>query len=324
LQQAFDSGRARLDLSLVWDGDGHNRNAALTIFRHFDSASVVQGFVGAPPKTAWVINYTLFERIFYLLVAGYDVYGNVGHQLNSRLYMDFMRMEGEFNFLVLLPQRLRASTAMYWYRGATGEASEYVYGRNAHLATESAVPYRGADAQRELYALLQQRLARVLDRRFDLSTVPDPALRAGLQGLASVKGASLAWLPEMSVLRIEGGPGGGRYVTLLRNTAHANVAHLAREKSELLPEENTLTVVPGFIGAYPNALYRADVEELPALRQAIAGLASEADYRRLADRFAVRRTSPSFWAASDALHEAYRAWAPHEAGVFDYNRLQNR
>ena len=88
LQQIFSSGKAKLDLSLIWDGEGRNPNAALTIFRHFDSASVVQGFVGAPPKTAWVIDYPLFERIFYLLVAGYDVYGNVGHQLNSRLYMD--------------------------------------------------------------------------------------------------------------------------------------------------------------------------------------------------------------------------------------------
>jgi hypothetical protein len=213
---------------------------------------------------------------------------------------------------------------MHWYRGATGEASEYVYGRNAYLQTESAVPYRGADAQRELYELLKRRLASVLDTRFDLSVVRDPALRAGLQALASVNGAGLSWLPEMSVLRIDGSADGARYFTLLRNTAHANVAHLAREKAELRPEENTLTVVPGFIGAYPNALYRAEVAELPALRQAIAGLASEADYRRLADRFALRRTDPAFWAASDALHDAYLAWAPREAGLFDYNRLQNR
>ena len=90
------------------------------------------------------------------------------------------------------------------------------------------------------------------------------------------------------------------------------------------PTENTLTVVPGFIGAYPNAIYRVAGNELPALREAIAGLASEADYRKLADRFAVRRTNPQFWAASDALHEAYQAAAPLEAGLFDYNRLQNR
>ncbi len=96
------------DLSMIWSGDGRNPNAALTVFRHFDSATVVKGLVGDPPKTAWVIGYPLFERIYYLLVAGYDVYGNAGHQLNSRLYMDFLRMEGEFNFLVLLPEKARA------------------------------------------------------------------------------------------------------------------------------------------------------------------------------------------------------------------------
>ena len=324
LQQSFAGGAAKLDLSLIWDGEGRNRNAALTIFRHFDSASVVQGFVGAPPKTAWVIDYPLFERIYYLLVAGYDVYGNVGHQLNSRLYMDFMRMEGEFNFLIFLPQRVRESTALFWYRGAAGEAREYVYGKNAILDAESAVRYRSHDPQRELYQLLGQRLAPVLDKRFDLASVADARLRTELQALAAVKGAPLSWLPEMSVLRIDGQAGGPRYFTLLRNTAHANVAHLAREKSELLPDENTLTVVPGFIGAYPNALYQSSAAELPALRAALAGLASEADYRKLADRFALRRTNPQFWAASDELHDAYGAWAPLEAGLLDYNRLQNR
>ena len=324
LQQAVDSGEVRLDLGLVWDGDGHNRNAALTIFRHFDNASVVKGLVGAPPKTAWVIDYALFERIFYLLVAGYDVFGNVAHQLNSRLYMDFMRMEGEFNFLVLLPQQLRRPTARHWYRGASDEADEYVYGQYARLDSESAVAYRSGDAQAELYALLRRRLAPVLDARFDLDKVSDAALGAELQALARLRGASLSWLPEMSVLRVDAAGTAPRYIGLLRNTGHANVAHMAREKGELRPDENTLTVVPGFIGAYPNAIYRVDAAALPQFRAALAGLASEADYRRLADRFAVRRTDPAFWATSDALHAAYVEWAPLEAGLFDLNRFENR
>jgi hypothetical protein len=325
LQQGLAAGTARLDLSMLWDGDGYNRNAALTIFRHFDSASVVRGLVGDAPKTAWVIDYSLFERIYYLLVAGYDVYGNVGHQLNSRLYMDFMRMEGEFNFLIFLPKALRGPTARHWYRGASQEASEYVYGGHATLDVESAVPYRSADALPELYAMLRQRLAPVLDGRFELAGLPNVHLRSELMALASVSGASLSWLPEMVVLRIDGEDGAvTRHFTLLRNTAHANVTHLAREKTELLPAENTLTVVPGFIGAYPNAIYRLRPDELPALREAVAGLESQADYRKLADRFAVRRTNRRFWSVSDSLHEAYRAQAPVEAGLFDYNRLDNR
>ena len=97
------SAPEELGLSRLWDGNGNNQNATLTVFRHFDSATVEKGLIGEPPQTAWVIDYSLLERIHYLLVAGYDVYGNVGHQLISRIYMDFLRMEGEANFLLFLP-----------------------------------------------------------------------------------------------------------------------------------------------------------------------------------------------------------------------------
>lgn len=36
----------------------------------------------------------MLERIHYLLVAGFNVFGNVGHQLNTRLYINFLRMQG--------------------------------------------------------------------------------------------------------------------------------------------------------------------------------------------------------------------------------------
>ena len=39
---------------------------------------------------------------------------------------------------------------------------------------------------------------------------------------------------------------------------------------------------------------------------------------------AVQSRSPEFWAASDALHEAYARWSPLESGLFDYSRLENR
>ncbi|MGH6624018.1 MAG: fatty acid cis/trans isomerase, partial [Burkholderiaceae bacterium] len=88
--------------------------------------------------------------------------------------------------------------------------------------------------------------------------------------------------------------------------------------------ENTLTVVPGFLGAYPNAIFSIKPGDLPALAKAIGSMSSEDDYRKLADRYAVRRTNPRFWATSDELIDAYATWAPVEAGIFDYSRLENR
>src|SRR5437870_8227975 len=100
--------------------------AALTVFRHFDSASVEQGLIGDNPQTAWIIGYPLLERLHYVLVAGYDVYGNIGHQLRSRLYMDFLRIEGEQAFLSLLPDDSHAAIEHKWYRDAPRWTLDYV------------------------------------------------------------------------------------------------------------------------------------------------------------------------------------------------------
>ena len=131
--------------------------------------------------------------------------------------------------------------------------------------------------------------------------------------------ASTAWLPEVAFLRVD-----EHWFTLLRDTAHSNVSDLLFEEKRLLPGENALTLVPGFIGAYPNAIYQVARADLPAFAQAIRGLASEDDYRSFAERFAVRRTDPAFWTTSDAMIDAYARSAPGEAGLFDYNRLENR
>lgn len=113
--------RQKHDFSLIWKGDGHNQNAILTIMRNQDSATVMKGFYGSIPKTAWVLDYPLLERIQYLLVSGYDVFGNIGHQLNTRLYMDFLRMEGENNFMSFLPSDKREMMRDFWYRNTPEE-----------------------------------------------------------------------------------------------------------------------------------------------------------------------------------------------------------
>jgi hypothetical protein len=312
----------------IWDGGGRNRHAALTVFRNEDNAAVVPGLVGANPKTSVILTYQLLERIYYLLVAGYDVFGYMGHQLDSRLYMDFLRMEGEFNFLILLPKALRERERDFWYRGAHQSVKDYVYGSRIHYDAESAVPYRTDDPKAELFALLRERLGGALNRDYDLAGEPDAAVRAPLEALAALRGRALAWMPEVAFLAVTE-PGATaaraeRIYTLLHDDGYSNIASLFDKEARRLPDEDGLTVVRGFIGAYPNAVYRVSRPDLPAFVAAVAGLSSEADYRTLAARWAVRRTSPDFWDQSDRLHRAYRDLAPIEAGLFDYNRLENR
>jgi hypothetical protein len=319
-----NASKDRLNLGLVWDGDQSNPNAALTIFRHFDSASVVYGMVGRAPKTAWLVDYSLLERIHYLLVAGFDVYGDLGHQLNTRLYMDFLRMEGEFNFLALLPEEARIRVRDEWYRGASEQTKSFLYGKRTNFHRETGITFKTKDEKTELFGMIRDRLAPVLNPNYDLldETVPT-GQRDAMRRLNSHQGLSASLLPQLVFLTVDSENTSHRY-TIIHNNAHSNITSLLAEGRTLLPEEDDLTVVRGFIGTYPGAIWEVDEVELDTLVDRVIGLKSEADYEALMDAWGVRRTQLDFWSKSDELYAAYMLSRHWDAGLFDYNRLENR
>jgi hypothetical protein len=321
LKQAL-AGGATLDV--LWNGDGRNPNAALTVLRHFDSASVVQGLLGEQPQTVMLIGYALLERIHYLLVAGFDVYGSVGHQLTTRLYMDFLRTEGEMNFFALLPLADRQAVHDRWYRGADRASIAELWDTRAYAQPETGVRYKSSDPLAELYGMMKQRAAPVMNARYTLaaSGLSAAPLRE-LERLAALRGRALSHLPEATILTVRDGAR-ERHFSLIANRAHSNVAELFDEAERRLPAEDSLLVANGFIPAYPNAFFVVEASRLSAFVDAVARLGSESDYSALMGAYGIRRTDQRFWPHSDALHFAWRQSAPREAGLFDYNRFENR
>jgi len=314
-----------IGLDMLWDGDGDNRNATLTVFRHYDSASVVKGMVGAGPETAWVIDYPLLERIHYLLVAGFDVYGNIGHQLSTRAYMDFLRMESEFGFLALLPADARKAERASWYRGTDERVYREILEDLARLDVPSGIRYETDRPKPELYRLLWTHFERVREDRYGIDGRRIPRdIRAALHDLTALRGKALQRVPETAFLWIPDAPAGAQVFTILRNVGHTNIASPFLEDQRLDPREDTLTLARGFIGTYPNAFYVVERAELPAFVDQVAGLRSEDDYVALQTGFGVRRTDTDFWATSDHLAQHYRRRWPIEAGLFDLNRYENR
>jgi hypothetical protein len=321
LEQVTKGGEG-LTPRLLWDGDGTNSNAALTVFRHFDSATVVKGLVGSAPKTAWVIGYPLLERVHYLLVAGFDVFGNVGHQLTTRLYMDFLRMEGEADFLMFLPPAQRKELTDHWYRGVTGAAKATIANELAGFGGMPKIQYVTGDPKKELFALIEGRVGRVAPHTFDLERVEDGSLRSSVVRLAQVKGRAASLLPETSFVTVTSPDGARAHFTILRDSGHTNVAHLFQEDKRRVPAEDELTVVRGFLGAYPNALFEVPSRDLQAFVDAVATLDDEAAYAALRRRFGVLRSSDRFWTYSDQINADHGKRDGTAAGLFDYNRLE--
>ena len=322
-----------LDLHLVWDGKNltsasqdptGNDNAALTIFRHFDSATVVKGLVGQAPKTAWLIDYPLLERIHYLLVAGFDVYGNVGHQLNTRLYMDFLRMEAEFNFLNLLPKESRQKEHDYWYRDEGINLQKYLDENDHFVSKNTNINYQTEEHKAELFALLKSYLAAVLPNQHALNQPGTPVEEVALmQVLMALVGTPVNQLPETAILLVNDGDN-KRVYSLVKNVGHSNMSSLLDEESNLLPSEDTLTVVSGIIGDYPSVYLTVDVTQLARFVARLAAMKTADDYSAWLDDYGIRRSDPRFWPHSDTIQRLNKQLQPVHAGLLDYNRLQNR
>ncbi|MDC9524475.1 fatty acid cis/trans isomerase [Pseudoalteromonas sp. Angola-30] len=316
--EMFKNGE-HLTTDLLWKGEGHNKNAALTIFRHFDSATVVKGFIGQEPKTMWVLDYALFERIHYLLVAGFDVYGNIGHQLVTRLYMDFLRLEGEQNFLALLPEAKRHQIKKSWYRKSPPSLSKF-FKNNREFSQPSGIEYKTDDPQHELYGLVKQTLAPVLSEHYDYTKVSSP-----LNALNNMPAKAINLLPQLSYILVKQDDASHKAYTLIHHNAHYNISSLLNEDGQRAYDEDTATLVPGFIGDYPAAIwYLNDQNEVGEFAQLLPMMQIEADYAALKVKFGIRRSHPEFWKYSDIMHQVAKEYRGVEFGMFDYNRLENR
>ncbi|MCP4269251.1 MAG: 9-hexadecenoic acid cis-trans isomerase, partial [Candidatus Brocadiaceae bacterium] len=316
LQKYFPNGRG-ISMDLIWDGgQENNQNAALTIFRHFDSATVEKGFIGDNPKTAWLVGYPLLERVHYLLVAGFDIYGNLGHQLVTRLYMDFLRMEGEYNFLQFLPEEPAEKELELWYQNSENQVAAYVQSMRSIEGQGPDISYLTDNPKQELFEKLSDKLGNSLITRGAASRDNQGPLNEDLlYSLRHTKGIPVSQLAEVSLLRVSSNSGADKVYSLIANRAHKNVSHLFGEADRIIIAEQTLTVVEGILGDYPNAFFHIHESQLAQFIESLNLLQTEEDYGNFLDRFAVRRNSDQFWAFSDWLNEYLHKSKPIEAGI---------
>jgi hypothetical protein len=321
------------EINDIWDGDGANPNVLLTVFRHFDSASVVNGFVGKMPKTGWVIDYPLFERIHYLLVAGFNVFGNVGHQLETRLYMDFLRMEGESNFLSFLPIESRRELWADWYKGARKNAENYLDEQYHGLERPTDIVYHTADPKTEFFQQLIAHAGTATNPDDFLNRCPDDnctdvnaspleqrADRA-MRRVADMRGRQVQPLPDVMFVHVATGDDNQDLAyTIVRNKALSNNSMLFDENRRRVLDDDTLTVVKGYTGSYPNAFSRIPIDEIEARIDAYLRIQNMLDYYNYAKEHGIQRSSPNFWAESDWHYRKFLKSKPVEAGLFDMYR----
>lgn len=320
-------------MDTIWDGEGSIPDAMLTVFRHHDNASVVTGFVGETPETIWLMDYPLLERTYYQLVVNFDVFGNVGHQAETRLYFDLIRAEAEVNFLALMPAGKRNEMRAFWYRGAAAALKEHLIYGDLDDDTPSRISYRSNDPMTEFVGLLQGHLRAVagppdvLNRCLgeDCGAASDGTVEGGLRSLTNVEAQEapyILFLPDVTFVGFRG-VDDGRAITLVRNRAHRNVAFMVNEEDRLEPERDTVTVFPGLLGSYPNFIFSVPEGSDQDFLRRLRAITDQQQFEALVQHYGVRRSHPLFWEHFHWFHGYMTRTRPLEAGIYDLNRYRN-
>jgi hypothetical protein len=321
----------------IWNGDGTNPNALLTVFRHFDNAVVTKGAVGDLSKTVFVLDYPLFERLVYNLVVNYDVFGNIGHQSLTRLYMDMIRMEAEEIFLDFLPPPQRLVLRNSWYEGPFTELKmRFVFPLVDRLAPTAIVYRDETNAKQEFVArILNDYLAPAVRglpdalnwKMLPLSSKVTSELSAterALRRITSIKAEDATpfarFFPEFAILQVRSEGERTKLYSLVHNREHSNVSWMLGEEERLAPREDSLTVHAGILGAYPNVFFIVPEVDAEAFADAVVSIKSTTDYERLVDRFGIRRSNEKFWSVFDTVNKAYLADDPVRSGTLDLTR----
>jgi predicted metallopeptidase len=318
-----------LTLDDIWDGYGNNENAVLTIMRHGGSARVVKGAFGDLSKTAFVIDYSLFERLVYNLVVNFDVYGNIGHQFLTRVYMDLIRMEAENNFLDFLPSDARLKIKKTWYQGFITTHKLNLFEENQFSRIPAGIKFaKDGDSQLDLVrGILFQRMNPKVRGPVDTinwkklkSVANQNSEEKELARLSGVEGYFNRHFPEFAFLVITEDGVPQRTYSVVHNRQLKNVSWIMMESMRLDTNRDTLMIGKGYYGSYPNQIFAVESSELPKMIDEILKVFDQSNYNNIVNKYGLLRLDPRIWKIYDFLVQDYVTTDPVNGGYLDLSR----
>ncbi|MBT8346963.1 MAG: fatty acid cis/trans isomerase [Desulfofustis sp.] len=323
-----------LDTTMLWKGNRFDDSPLLTVYRHFDSASVHRGVLGGLPKTMWVIDYPLLERIYYSLVAGFDVYGTAGHQLATRFYMDALRIEGESYFLDFMPAEQRRDMFLSWYEGIKPKNLQYTAAQ-----IPAKMTFTTEEPRRELIEDLVRNQINAAGIDFDQNYLPAgkkyPPLPDTyehvediMQGFVAVSAPGVSFFSHVADhnanvawVRITNIPGKeDEVISIVIDRWHDNVRYLFRESSALDPSKDRADFLDGFVSSYPNYFLIVEAQDLPDFFDILKNYDGSEEYINRISKYGVNREADDFWEVYDWFQKEFDDYHGGEAGIVDLNR----
>lgn len=327
-------------LDWIWKGESQADSPILTVYRHFDSASVHKGVLGQLPRTMWVIDYPQFERIYYALVAGFDIFGNIAHQANIRRYMDFLRIEGEMNFAAFMPHNSRLKLLKSWYIG--DDAFDDLKG--LQQMGETAVSYSGKNYKQEFVEkVVNGHIRKDIGIDFDNNylhegevvptTLPESYTRTQdyLRAMRVVSRPGTAFMElingynsNVAFVRVKRKEKTDVVFSIVINRWHDNVNAMFGEAKRLDPAKDRADFIEGSVGSYPNFFLVVNEEDIPDFFDMLENYKDTPEYISKLLSYGVARNDLDFWEHFDWFQERFYKAEPVRSGMYDLNRYYYR
>ncbi len=249
-------------------------------------------------------------------------------------------MEGENNFLSFLPKDKRVEIRKEWYQGARAEHKIHLESPLRGLQWDTGIVYRTNDPKKEFFEQILEYVGPAAGPKDYLNRCPEKNCvdkntgpleqRAdlALQKVTGLRGPEIQVVQDLAFIHVvTGNKDKDLAYTVIRNKALSNNSFMFGEERRRIVKDDTLTIVKGYTGSYPNSFTRVNLDEIEEFVESFLKIKDQLSYYNVARKYAIRRTSPNFWEEADWHYQKYLKDEPVEAGLFDmyrFNRIAEK
>ncbi len=118
--------------------------------------------------------------------------------------------------------------------------------------------------------------------------------------------------------------GKDRVDTLVVNRWHNNVNSIFGEEDRLDSSKDTIDIINGSVGSYPNLFAVVHHTDLPEFLDLLANFDGSEYYIQKIDKYFISRANPEFWKTFDWFQSHFEHSDPLNAGLYDLNRYYRK
>ena len=335
----------------IWDGNGKNKNAIVSVIRSNEGGEAYPGIVGGIPRKTGILDYPIFERLYYNLTVNWDVWGSTYAIVKTRLYTDNIRVEGEDAYLSVMPKKIRNKMRKSWYQGFTARLKQIVRNPFREKKWGNSINYQSNDPHTEFWKkVVRERMhgiykwnsdplnnlnLQINAPKFATEMTSKREVNRALKKLSYRRGTFASSLPEISFLRVKRKNKKDFVYTIFRDTWHDNVSHIFFESKAMKHWKDTVHFSEGITNPYPNFFFEVDIKDFPNFvrdlhqikkngkSKAFFWVNNHPTFRKFVDNYGIRKGDPRLWDSLDWFTKRLFRDDPVGAGQIDLLRYHD-